>query len=156
MVWEVQVRPFILPDGAPLWYKGSHSAVVSTLARNFKVYIQNGPNATVAVAPPRGKGGGAFYQVPKSTWLGGVLEAHLADRRSTVEQIIYLFQPWTWGRGTDGPGEGEECTRGDYLSDDEYIWESCSVSIGSRRQPPCLSLFFPFDWVVESSCEESD
>ena len=114
MVWEVQVRPFA---GCTPLVQGFTSTVVSTLARNFQAYILDGPNATVAVAPPRGKDG-AVYQVPKSTWLGGVLEAHLADRRSTMEQTISLFQPWTWGRITDGPGEGEEWTRGDYLSDE--------------------------------------
>jgi hypothetical protein len=119
MVWEVQVRPFA---GCTPLVQGFTSAVVSTLARNFKVHIQEGPNATVAVAPPRGgKGGGdnAFYQVPKRTWLGGVLQAHLLDRRSTMEQTISLFQPWTWGRtSTDESGEGEEWSRGDYLSDE--------------------------------------
>jgi hypothetical protein len=49
MVWEVQVRPFA---GCTPLVQGFTSAVVSTLARNFQVHVQDGPNATVAVAPP--------------------------------------------------------------------------------------------------------
>jgi hypothetical protein len=84
------------------------------VARDFKVRVTE-PGSTVKLAPPRGKGK-AFGQVRKEMRLGGVLAAHLSDQRSTVEQTIAIFQPWTWGRNTDDDGEREEWTTG-YMSD---------------------------------------
>lgn len=111
MVWEVEIRPW---RGYESTMKLLTSVIVSTIARNFKAHIAE-PGATIALAPPRGKGE-AFGQVSKNSWLGGVLAAHLADKRSTMEQSIAMFQPWTWGRCTDDPGEEEEWTTG-FLSD---------------------------------------
>ena len=70
----------------------------------------------VSVRPPRGGGGSnnkVFFQVRKDSWLGGVLDAHLQDQRSTLEQTMSMFQPSTWGRSTDNEddGEGETWTR---------------------------------------------
>ena len=107
MVWEVEVRPL---KGFSWLVQLFTSAVISTLARNFKVHVTD-PGAMVKVAPPRGKGD-AFGEVPKDTWLGGVLASHLSDKRSTVEQTLAIFQPWTWGRSTDDEGEGDEWTTG--------------------------------------------
>ena len=61
------------------------------------------------IKPPRGGGGTntnkSFGKVAKDTWLGGVLDAHLSDTRSTMDQTISLFQPWTWGRSGKGDRE---------------------------------------------------
>jgi hypothetical protein len=107
MVWQVEARPLV---GWSFIVELFTSTVITTLARNFKVHVTE-PGSTVKLAPPRGKGE-SFGQVPKETWLGGVLAAHLSDQRSTAEQAIALFQPWTWGRSTDDNGEGEEWTTG--------------------------------------------
>jgi hypothetical protein len=45
-----------------------------------------------------------FGKISKPTWLGGVLEYHLSDKRSTMNQTLSLIQPWTWGRS----GAGDE------------------------------------------------
>lgn len=47
-----------------------------------------------------------FGSVLKESWFGGVLDAHLSDRRSLEDQIVSIFKPWTWGRSGDG-GETE-------------------------------------------------
>lgn len=107
MMWEVQVRPF---RGWNVLVESFTSAVITTLARNFKSHI-NEPDATVKLAPPRGKGE-AFGEVSKDSWLGGVLDAHLSDKRSTAEQTLAIFQPWTWGRSSDAEGEAGEWTTG--------------------------------------------
>jgi hypothetical protein len=65
----------------------------SATSRNFAVHLAE-PKAVVKVAPPRGKGN-SFASVRKDTWLGGVLDNHLSDKRSTMEQTIAMFQPWT-------------------------------------------------------------
>jgi hypothetical protein len=111
MTWTVEVRP-CRGWAAQQFLRPLISAIISTSARDFQVHI-NEPGATVSVAPPRGKGD-AFAQVPKDTWLGGVLAAHLSDRRSTMEQTMAMLQPWTWGRCTDDvdAGEGEKWTKG--------------------------------------------
>ena len=74
----------------------------------------------VALKPPRGGGGedNTLFQIRKDSWIGGVLDAHLRDKRSTALQTLAIFQPWTWGRTEkdDEEGEREEWTEG-YLSD---------------------------------------
>lgn len=107
MTWEVQIRPFRYSS----WLvKPFTAAIITTLARNFKVHVEQ-PNAVVKISPPRGKGE-SFASIPKDSWLGGVLDAHLHDKRSTMEQTIAIFKPWTWGRSTDDEGEGAEWTTG--------------------------------------------
>ena len=103
MLWEVQVRPM---HGWEFFVEGFTDAIVSTLSRNLKVHLAE-PGATVKLYQPRG-GGDSWAQVPKDSWLGGVLTAHLSDQRSTWEQTLSLLQPWTWGRtqNWDQPGEG--------------------------------------------------
>mmetsp|Transcript_20920 Transcript_20920/g.31577 ORF Transcript_20920/g.31577 Transcript_20920/m.31577 type:complete len:102 (+) Transcript_20920:62-367(+) len=81
---------------------------VSTLVRNLRVKLLE-PDAVVLIKPPRGNanlsmGLEDFGKVSKASWLGGVLESHLSDRRSTKDQTLSLIQPWTWGRS----GEGDE------------------------------------------------
>lgn len=110
MVWEVELRPL---RGWSWFVELFTSTIITTLAHNFKIHVTE-PGATVKLAPPRGKGE-AFGEVHKDTWLGGVLAAHLSDRRSTAEQTMAILQPWTWGRSTDDEGEGEEWTTG-YMS----------------------------------------
>ena len=51
-----------------------------------------------------------FLQIRKDSWLGGVLDAHLTDGRSTIEQSLSMLQPWTWGR-VDEDGEEESWSR---------------------------------------------
>mmetsp|Transcript_28152 Transcript_28152/g.51274 ORF Transcript_28152/g.51274 Transcript_28152/m.51274 type:complete len:393 (-) Transcript_28152:1702-2880(-) len=108
MVWEVEIRPL---RGFALVVELFTSVIVSTLARNFKTHLAE-PGAIVVLKKPRGGSDSSFGNIPKDTWLGGVLAAHLTDKRSTTEQTIALFQPWTWGRSTDDIGEGEEWTNG--------------------------------------------
>ena len=107
MVWEVCVRPY---NGLGGYVRAFTSAVVTTLARNLKSHVRDGPGAVVSVKPPRGRfGGKSLFQVRKDTWLGGVLDAHLSDQRSTLDQTLAMSQPWTWGRSTDDDiREGEE------------------------------------------------
>jgi len=108
MIWEVEIRPL---RGWAWLVQPFTAAIVSTICRNFKTHLRE-PGAKVKLAPPRGQGE-AFGEIAKDSWLGGVLAAHLEDRRSTLEQTFAIFQPWTWGRSsaTDEPGEGEEWTR---------------------------------------------
>lgn len=103
MLWEVEVRPYYRLGWFIRWFSGM---IISTLARNLKSHLSE-PRAMVKLAPPRGAGS-SFGQIRKDSWLGGVLAAHLEDRRSTVEQSVALLQPWTWGRSTDEESEGEE------------------------------------------------
>lgn len=105
MVWEVHVNPY---RGCEGYVQAFTSAIVSTLARNFRSHLEE-PGAVVKVKPPRGGSGEVLFQVEKATWLGGVLDAHLSDQRSTWEQTVAMFQPWTWGRGDNDNGEdGDE------------------------------------------------
>lgn len=102
MLWQVEIRPI---RGWEAISKAFTETVVTTLARNLKSHLEE-PNETVSLHPPRGGGGGEpLARVRKDSWLGGVLAAHLADRRSTWEQTVAIFQPWTWGRSTDEKGE---------------------------------------------------
>ena len=108
MVWDVEIRPW---RGLAWLVKPFTAAIASTLGRNFKTHVQE-PGVMVPLAPPRGKGQ-AFAQIAKDSWLGGVLAAHLVDRRSTLQQTLSLVQPWTWGRSkaTDDFGEIGEWIR---------------------------------------------
>ncbi len=101
--WEVEIRPYQIMK--PIVEK-LVEATVSTLVRNLRVRLIK-PEAVVTIQPPRGNanltmGLKEFGKVSKSSWLGGVLESHLSDRRSTKEQTLSLIQPWTWGRSGSG------------------------------------------------------
>ena len=96
MDWRIEIRPY--PEPWETVVKVFTAAVVSSYARNFKCHIQEGGEATVALKPPRGGGDITFSQVRKDSWIGGVLDAHLGDKRDTVSQTIAMLQPWTWGR----------------------------------------------------------
>jgi len=107
--WEVRIRPFPIPAVAPLVEKLTEMTV-ATLVRNFVVHVAE-PGARVEIRPPRrgngelvGGGVRSFGSVPKDSWIGGVLHAHLGDGRSTMEQTWSLLRPWTWGRS----GKGDE------------------------------------------------
>ena len=117
MDWQIEVRPY---HGFSNFVEAFTGAVVSCYARNFKCHVQEGPDAMVDLKPPRGGGNDAssLLQIRKDSWLGGVLDAHLQDKRSTFDQTVALFQPWTWGRSTnyDGEDEGEVWVDG-YLSE---------------------------------------
>jgi hypothetical protein len=116
MLWEVEIRPFRGGGGALQFLAEKFTeATITTTSRNFAVHLAE-PEAVVKVAQPRGKGK-SFASVRKDTWLGGVLDSHLSDNRSTMEQTIAMFQPWTWGRSTDkqGTNASTEWTDG-YLS----------------------------------------
>ena len=110
MIWEIEIRPY---HNWSTFVKSFTSIIVATYARNFKCHLYEGSDAMVALKPPRGAfGGEPFMQIRKDSWIGGILDAHLNDRRSTVEQTKSLFQPWTWGRLDDESGEGAEWTEG--------------------------------------------
>eukprot|EP00985_Skeletonema_marinoi_P000235 scaffold68_cov163-Skeletonema_marinoi.AAC.2 len=103
--WEVEFRPYQIAK--PIVEK-LVEMTVSTLVRNLRVKLLE-PDAVVLIKPPRGNanltmGLEEFGKVSKSSWLGGVLESHLSDVRSTKDQTLSLIQPWTWGRS----GEGDE------------------------------------------------
>ena len=95
--WDVEIRPhrFAAPAVEKLV-----EMTVSTLLRNVRVLLTQ-PGAVVDVKQPRGKGA-SIVTVPKETWIGGVMDAHSADMRPTLEQTTSLFQPWTWGRSGSG------------------------------------------------------
>jgi hypothetical protein len=97
--WKVEIRPFVR---VKFWVRAFTEAVVTTLTRNLAVHVRD-PAARVRVSPPRGKGR-SFASVRRDSWLGGVLDAHLADSRSAGEQTLSLLQPWTWGRSVDDAG----------------------------------------------------
>jgi len=103
--WEVEIRPYQIAK--PIVEK-LVEMTVSTLVRNLRVKLLE-PDAVVLIKPPRGNanltmGLEEFGKVSKASWLGGVLESHLCDVRSTKDQTLSLIQPWTWGRS----GEGDE------------------------------------------------
>lgn len=117
MDWQIEIRPY---HGFSDFVEAFTGAVVSCYARNFKCHVQEGPDAMVDLKPPRGGGSdtSSLLQIRKDSWLGGVLDAHLQDRRSTFDQSVALFQPWTWGRSAKNDDEGEsEVWVGGYLSD---------------------------------------
>jgi len=101
IVWEVEIRPYSLMGPA---VEKLTEMVVSTMLQNHAIHWSE-PGARVAVKAPRGKkiAGNLerFWSVPKESWLGGVLDAHLLDKRSTWQQTLAMFQPWTWGRSGD-------------------------------------------------------
>eukprot|EP00584_Thalassiosira_punctigera_P009795 CAMPEP_0172530312 /NCGR_PEP_ID=MMETSP1067-20121228/4079_1 /TAXON_ID=265564 ORGANISM="Thalassiosira punctigera, Strain Tpunct2005C2" /NCGR_SAMPLE_ID=MMETSP1067 /ASSEMBLY_ACC=CAM_ASM_000444 /LENGTH=503 /DNA_ID=CAMNT_0013314489 /DNA_START=243 /DNA_END=1754 /DNA_ORIENTATION=- len=106
ITWEIEVRPFRLV--APL-VEMLLEMTASTIVRNLVVHFAE-PGATVEIRPPRGNAnlaGGIdrFGSVPKDIWLGGVLDAHLKDDRSTVQQTLSMVQPWSWGRTGSGDEE---------------------------------------------------
>ena len=111
--WEVEIRPFPIPIVKPLVEKLTEMTV-ATLLCNFVVHLSE-PGAQVEIRPPRGNadlvgGFDSFGSVPKDSWVGGVLSAHLKDNRSTIEQTLSLVQPWTWGRTGKGD-EADKCVR---------------------------------------------
>lgn len=127
MKWQVQVRPM---RGCRWWVQSMTDAIISVYARNFKSHMID-PNATVPIAPPRGAGK-PFLRIPKDTWLGGVLDAHLHDKRSTLEQTLSLFKPWTWGR-QDEVGEGATWRPGWLDAGHEVTEESPNESEAKSR-----------------------
>ena len=104
--WEVEIRPYNRVTYALM--EKLVEMTVSTILRNIRIHLTE-PDAKVIIKPPRGGGGTntnkSFGKVAKDTWLGGVLDAHLSDTRSTMDQTISLFQPWTWGRSGKGDRE---------------------------------------------------
>lgn len=97
MTWEVNIRPY---RGLESFVKGFTEFVINALTRNFLVYIDdNGDDSMVDVYPPRGfmKDKGALFQVKRNTWIGSVLEQHMKDDKSVLEQTRDLLMPWTWG-----------------------------------------------------------
>ena len=108
--WEVEMRPYEV--ASPLVEKLTEMTV-SSLLRNIQVRLTQ-PKAVVNIKLPRGNedllpGRESFGSVAKETWLGGVLDAHLSDERSAMEQTSSLFRPWTWGRS--GTGDENDCVR---------------------------------------------
>lgn len=113
--WVVEIRPYKI--AAPLVEK-LVEMTVSTLLRNLRIMLAE-PGAAVSIKPPRGKtdllmGRTDFGSVPKESWLGGVLDAHLTDSRSTMEQSFAILQPWTWGR--TGNGDGSDAVQFKWLN----------------------------------------
>ena len=110
MTWDIEIRPY---RGWSSLVQAFTGVVVSCYSRNFKCHVREGADAMVSLKPPRGSGD-TFLQIRKDSWLGGVMDAHLKDKRSTVDQTLAIFQPWTWGRSraTDEEGEGESWTEG--------------------------------------------
>jgi len=103
MTWKVEIRPFKVVG--PIVEK-MVEMVVTTIIRNLRIRLKE-PGAKVVIKPPRGDenlsmGLGSFGSIPKESWLGGVLDSHLSDKRSTMDQTLSLIQPWTWGRSGSG------------------------------------------------------
>ena len=108
MEWNIEIRPYRIASSL---VETLIAMTASTITRNLKIRLSE-PDAVVNLGLPRGYGGHKWGSVPKETWLGGVLQAHLSDRRSTLKQTLTLFQPWTWGRSG----------RGDTNDDVHYSW----------------------------------
>ena len=108
--WDVEIRTYKF--AAPMVEK-LVEMTVSTILRNLRIRLMQ-PGALVVVKPPRGNinllmGRESLGTVAKETWLGGVLDAHLSDKRSTIKQTSSLLQPWSWGRS--GRGDDNDCVR---------------------------------------------
>ena len=101
--WEVEIRPYKF---ASTIMEKLVEMTVSTILRNLRIHLIE-PDAQVIIKPPRGGNTESisFGTINKDTWLGGVLDTHLSDTRSTLDQTISLFQPWKWGRSGDGDEE---------------------------------------------------
>ena len=115
--WEVKIRPY---EFAKPIIEKMVEMVVATLVRNLRVKLIE-RDAVVSIKPPRGNekltmGVEEFGKVSKASWLGGVLQAHLSDKRSTIEQTVSLVQPWTWGRS--GAGDDSDVVQYEW-SDEE-------------------------------------
>jgi len=103
--WEIEIRSYVF---AAAFVEKLTEMTVSTIVRNLRVKLQSPAGAVVPIKPPRGAGGQRLGSVPKATWVGRVLEAHLSDTRSTPEQLASLLAPWTWGNsGTGRKGEDD-------------------------------------------------
>eukprot|EP00555_Chaetoceros_dichaeta_P007161 CAMPEP_0198261442 /NCGR_PEP_ID=MMETSP1447-20131203/10167_1 /TAXON_ID=420782 /ORGANISM="Chaetoceros dichaeta, Strain CCMP1751" /LENGTH=261 /DNA_ID=CAMNT_0043949361 /DNA_START=186 /DNA_END=971 /DNA_ORIENTATION=+ len=113
MVWKVTIRPM---NHFQTYLTFFIKAVISTLARNFKVNLSTSTSTDddndgddddagnmVGIYPPRGKDIGPIkgtvplFQLRKDSWVGGVLSAHLSDQRGVEEQTKDMVRPWTWG-----------------------------------------------------------
>ena len=101
--WQVEIRPYKF---ASTVMEKLVEMTVSTILRNLRIHLVE-PDAQVIIKPPRGGSTDtiSFGAINKDTWLGGVLDVHLSDTRSTFDQTISLFQPWKWGRSGDGDEE---------------------------------------------------
>jgi len=98
LIWEVEIRPYSL--AAPI-VELLTEMTISTIARNLRVKLED-PEGVVNIQPPRGGSGQTILgSIPRATWIGRVLEAHLSDKRSTWRQTLSLLQPWTWGNSVD-------------------------------------------------------
>ena len=71
------------------------ATIVNTLALNWRACLAD-PQGQVSVRAPRGIGG-ELLRVPKYSWAGRVLAAHLADNRSAVQQTASMLRPASWG-----------------------------------------------------------
>ena len=136
MIWRIQVRPYFGWTG---YIRIFTSSIVSTLARNFQVHVQEGPDAVVLLRPPRGDDDmPSWGSVPKACWLGRVLDAHVHDTRSTWQQTKSLFQPWTWGVSTSALAirtrrDGDNNKQGD--GDDDSFVEGWTRGFMEPRPP---------------------
>eukprot|EP00578_Thalassiosira_sp_NH16_P019404 CAMPEP_0181083050 /NCGR_PEP_ID=MMETSP1071-20121207/3952_1 /TAXON_ID=35127 /ORGANISM="Thalassiosira sp., Strain NH16" /LENGTH=470 /DNA_ID=CAMNT_0023164685 /DNA_START=109 /DNA_END=1518 /DNA_ORIENTATION=+ len=97
--WDVEIRPYRI--ASPMIEK-LVDMTVSTVLRNIRIRLTE-QDAEVVVRPSQGNvnflvGRTSLAAVAKDTWLGGVLDAHLSDTRSTTEQTLSLLRPWSWGR----------------------------------------------------------
>ena len=100
MQWDVEIRPL---RGLRGFVQSFTETIITVLSRNFKSHVLE-PGADVPLLPPRGAGA-PLARVRKDSWVGGVLDAHLRDSRSTLEQTLALVQPSTWGRARDSDGD---------------------------------------------------
>ena len=96
VLWEVEARPFDVAESLVLKLT---EMTVTTLIRNLQTRMQC-PGEVVEIKSPRGHGA-TIGEVPIESWIGGVLDAHLNDTRSMLDQTLTLFQPWKWGRSED-------------------------------------------------------
>ncbi len=117
MKWEIQIRPY------HKWcnfVKIFTSFIISSYARNFKCHLLDGGDAMVSIKPPRGRfGGKTLLDMRKDSYLGGILDAHLHDNRTVVEQTLSMLQPWTWGR-KDDEGDGESWSEGQLMQNNDF------------------------------------
>jgi len=101
--WQVEIRAFNI---ALLLVETLTEMTVSTLLRNLRVRLES-PDDVVVLQPPRGNTNilaekSSLGSFPKESWVGGVLDVHLSDKRTTLEQTLSLIQPWSWGRTGNG------------------------------------------------------
>lgn len=98
MHWIVEIRPY---PGWERFVKAFTGAVISSYARNFKAHVMGEGDRIVELPLPPALEAFNVLRIRQDSWVGGVADAFLNDRRKATARVVDAFRPWTWGRGPD-------------------------------------------------------